>query len=75
MKYIARDDIVALTQDAAKISGIQYIMDADTDKDEVVKILCEQKPPRRKPSRQEAPKTKQKSPQDEAKTKLQNQED
>nr|NQU91860.1 FMN-binding glutamate synthase family protein [Bacteroidota bacterium] len=37
LEYIARDDIGALTQEAAKISGIQYLM--DIDKDEVEKIL------------------------------------
>jgi glutamate synthase domain-containing protein 2 len=35
--YITRDDIAALTQDAANISGIPYIL--DVDKDEVEKIL------------------------------------
>ena len=34
---ITRDDIVALTPEAAKISGINYVMDAD--KEEVEKIL------------------------------------
>ncbi|MFC1733173.1 FMN-binding glutamate synthase family protein [candidate division KSB1 bacterium] len=37
LKYIAREDIGALTQEAAKISGIQYVM--DIDKDKVEKIL------------------------------------
>ncbi len=35
--YISRDDIAALTRDAANISGIPYIL--DVDKDEVQKIL------------------------------------
>jgi glutamate synthase domain-containing protein 2 len=35
--YITRDDIAALTQDAANVSGIPYIL--DVDKDEVQKIL------------------------------------
>jgi glutamate synthase domain-containing protein 2 len=35
--YITRDDIAALTQDAANIGGISYIL--DVDKDEVQKIL------------------------------------
>ncbi len=35
--YITRDDIAALTQDAANISGIPYIL--DVDKEEVEKIL------------------------------------
>jgi glutamate synthase domain-containing protein 2 len=35
--HIRRDDIAALTKEAAEISGIQYIM--DVDKDEVDKIL------------------------------------
>ncbi len=37
MEYIARDDIAALTHEAAEISGIQYIMDAN--KAEVEEIL------------------------------------
>ncbi|UCE22856.1 MAG: FMN-binding glutamate synthase family protein [Candidatus Aminicenantes bacterium] len=37
LKYISRDDIAALTQDAANISGIPYI--TDVDKEEVEKIL------------------------------------
>ncbi len=37
LKYISRDDIAALTQDAADISGIPYI--TDVDKEEVEKIL------------------------------------
>ncbi|MCK4486101.1 MAG: FMN-binding glutamate synthase family protein [Desulfobacterales bacterium] len=37
LAYITRDDIAALTQDAANISGIPYI--TDVDKDEVDKIL------------------------------------
>ena len=37
LNYISRDDLVALTEDAAKISGIPYIMDADAA--EVEKIL------------------------------------
>ncbi len=30
--YIARDDIAALTEDAAKVSGIQYLMEVDQGK-------------------------------------------
>jgi hypothetical protein len=37
IQHLARDDIVALTPEAARISGIAYVMDAD--KDEVEKIL------------------------------------
>jgi len=37
LQYITRDDIAALTRDAAEISGIPYI--SDVDKDEVQKIL------------------------------------
>lgn len=37
LEYITRDDIVALTRQAAEISGISYVMDAD--KKEVDKIL------------------------------------
>ncbi|MGB3460291.1 MAG: FMN-binding glutamate synthase family protein [Halobacteriota archaeon] len=37
LDYITRDDIAALTKEAAEISGIDYVMDAD--KDEVDRIL------------------------------------
>jgi len=37
LKYIDRDDLVALSQEAAEISGIPYIM--DSDRAEVEKIL------------------------------------
>ncbi|MEW5783992.1 MAG: FMN-binding glutamate synthase family protein [Bacillota bacterium] len=37
LQYIARDDIAALTRDAAAISGINYVMDAD--REEVEQIL------------------------------------
>jgi glutamate synthase domain-containing protein 2 len=37
LEYITRDDIAALTQDAARISGIPYV--TDVDKEEVEKIL------------------------------------
>ena len=37
LEYITRDDIAALTQDAAYISGIPYV--TDVDKEEVEKIL------------------------------------
>jgi len=37
LNHIERDDLVALTPEAAKISGIQYVMDAD--KAEVAEIL------------------------------------
>ncbi len=37
LQYITRDDIATLTQDASRMSGIQYIMDAD--KTEVEQIL------------------------------------
>ena len=37
LQHIIRDDIVALTPEAAKISGIDYVIDAD--KEEVEKIL------------------------------------
>ncbi len=37
LKYMSRNDLAALTPDAARISGIQYIM--DVDKDEADKIL------------------------------------
>lgn len=37
VKYITRDDIAALTPEAARISGIKYIM--DLDREEVDKIL------------------------------------
>jgi hypothetical protein len=37
LEYITRDDIAALTPEAAQISGIPYIM--DVDKAEAAKIL------------------------------------
>jgi hypothetical protein len=37
LSYITRDDIAALTKDAAGISGISYVL--DVDKAEVAKIL------------------------------------
>ena len=37
LKYMTRDDLAALTREAADVSGIQYIM--DVDKKEADKIL------------------------------------
>jgi hypothetical protein len=37
LKHITRDDLFALTEEAAKVSGIPYVMDADAA--EVEKIL------------------------------------
>ena len=37
LKYIERDDIAAITKEAAEVSGIPYVM--DVDKDEVESIL------------------------------------
>lgn len=37
LKYISRDDLMALTREAADVSGIAYVMDADAE--EVEKIL------------------------------------
>jgi glutamate synthase domain-containing protein 2 len=37
LKHISRDDIAALTREAAEISGIKYVM--DVDKEQVEKIL------------------------------------
>ena len=37
LEHISRNDIAALTHDAAQISGVQYLM--DTDRDEVEEIL------------------------------------
>ncbi len=37
LEYITRDDIAALTREAAEISGIQYVM--DVDKKEAEEIL------------------------------------
>jgi glutamate synthase domain-containing protein 2 len=37
LKYLTRDDLVTLTSEAAKISGIKYVMEAD--KEEAEKIL------------------------------------
>jgi len=38
LKYITRDDLVALTRDAAEISGIPYVMEAD--REEAERILA-----------------------------------
>jgi hypothetical protein len=40
LSYVSRDDIAALTPDAARISGIQYIM--EVDKEQAQKILAGQ---------------------------------
>jgi hypothetical protein len=37
LKYIDRQDLVALTEEAARVSGIPFIMDSDAE--EVEKIL------------------------------------
>jgi len=37
LRYIERDDLVALTRDASEVTGIPYVM--DSDRDEVAKIL------------------------------------
>jgi len=38
-EYISRDDLAALTHEAAAISGIQYVMDVDKDKvDEILNL-------------------------------------
>ena len=37
LQYIERDDIAAITREAAEVSGIPHVM--DVDKDEVEKIL------------------------------------
>ena len=38
LDYMTRDDLAALTPEAAKISGIQYVMDLDTEEvDEILK--------------------------------------
>ncbi len=42
LKYVDRNDLTALTEEAAKISGIPYIMDSDAD--EVEKILGYRRP-------------------------------
>ncbi len=39
LEYITRDDLVALTRDAAEVTGIQYVMECDAD--EVEKILSQ----------------------------------
>ncbi len=36
LKYIARDDIAALTRESAEISGIPHVMDADKEEVEVI---------------------------------------
>ena len=37
LRYLGRDDLVALTREASRVSGIPYVMDAD--REEVTKIL------------------------------------
>ena len=37
LKHISRDDLVALTREAADISGIPYVM--DSDREEIDRIL------------------------------------
>jgi len=37
LKYISREDLMALTREASEVSGIPYLMDADAE--EVEKIL------------------------------------
>jgi hypothetical protein len=37
LQYVDRDDLMALTREAAEVSGISYVMDAD--KEEVDRIL------------------------------------
>jgi len=37
LEYISRDDITALTEEAAKVSGIKYV--SEVDKEEAEKIL------------------------------------
>ena len=37
LRYVDRDDLMALTQEAAEVSGIPYVMEAD--KEEVERIL------------------------------------
>jgi hypothetical protein len=37
IEHISRNDIVALTEEAAKVTGIDYVM--DSDKEEIEKIL------------------------------------
>ena len=36
LEHISRDDIAALTREAAHVSGIQYIMDVDEEKMEQI---------------------------------------
>ncbi|MCF8011859.1 MAG: FMN-binding glutamate synthase family protein [Clostridiales bacterium] len=38
LNYMTRDDVVALTKEASDITGIRYIMDADSE--EIDKIMC-----------------------------------
>ncbi|MDE1890243.1 MAG: FMN-binding glutamate synthase family protein [Planctomycetota bacterium] len=68
LQYVTRDDIVALTREASEVTGIKYIMDADSEEAEqilsggekakskaVVKSIPKQKP---KPKPKVAPKSK-----------------
>ena len=37
LEYVSRDDLISLTEEATKVTGIPYVM--DSDKEEVDKIL------------------------------------
>lgn len=43
LEYLTRDDIVTLTRDAAEITGIKYIMDADSEEAEQI-LMGKEKP-------------------------------
>ncbi|MFN3531350.1 MAG: FMN-binding glutamate synthase family protein [Candidatus Brocadia sp.] len=47
LEYLTRDDIVTLTREAAEVTGIKYIMDADNE--EAEQILMGKEKPRAKP--------------------------
>lgn len=54
LEYLTRDDIVTLTREAAEVTGIKYIMDADSE--EAEQILLGKEKPRAKPVAKAKPK-------------------
>lgn len=43
LEYLTRDDIVTLTREAAEVTGIKYIMDADIEEAEQI-LMGKEKP-------------------------------
>ncbi len=58
LEYLTRDDVVCLTREAAEVTGIKYIMDADSE--EAEQILMGKEKPMKKPAAKAKPKASQK---------------